>query len=171
MFSRHNAGFITLDLLAEKHGIPLAERRFDGLIGRGQVFQNDCLLLKPLTFMNLTGKSVAQAVRFYKISEGNIIVLHDDIDVPIGKVKARLGGGHGGHNGIRSIFDETGFQGFHRIKLGVGRPQLDKENRSVSNWVLAHLAEDELFALRKEMFEDVLLRLQNIFAQPTKSGE
>ena len=170
LFSRHNAGFIAVDLLAEKFGIACAERRFDGLFGRGTVFQKDCLLLKPLTFMNLSGKSVAQAIRFYKIPEEDIIVLHDDIDVPIGKVRARLGGGHGGHNGIRSIFDEAGIRGFHRVKLGVGRPLLDGENRTVSNWVLANLAEDELLSLRKEMFDDVLIRLQNIFAQPASSG-
>ena len=117
--------------------------------------------------MNLSGKSVAQAVRFFKISEEDIVVFHDDIDVPIGKVRARLGGGHGGHNGIRSIFEETGLQGFHRIKLGVGRPQSNEEDRTVKSWVLGRLAAEELDVLKREMFEDVLVRLQNIFVQAT----
>ena len=95
---------------------------------------HSCVLLKPQTFMNLSGKSVQQAMKFFKIGLEDLLVLHDDIDVPFGKVKVRTGGGHGGNNGIRSIMAESGSGDFSRMKLGVGRPQ-KPEDGSVSNWV------------------------------------
>src|SRR5690606_29926876 len=93
------------------------EPKFQGEIGKGRLYGEDCIFLKPLTFMNLSGRSVAPVVRFYKIPPADVLVLYDDIDLPAGKVKARESGGHGGHNGVRSIITETGEQGFHRIKL------------------------------------------------------
>lgn len=160
--TRHNAGFLVLDKLAQHFGISWNGEKFSGIYARGNISGEDCILLKPMTFMNLSGRSVQAAVRFFKIDCDDIVVLHDDIDVPSGKVKARIGGGHGGHNGILSIFKETGMKNFHRIKLGVGRPDVGSEYL-VENWVLSKLRTEELEALEREMFEEVLLRLENSF--------
>jgi len=160
--TRHNAGFLVLDLLAEEAGISWegGASRFLGDTGKGTVLGEASFLLKPMTYMNLSGRSVAQVMRFYKMKAEDLIVLHDDIDVPAGKVKARVGGGHGGHNGIRSIIDETGQSEFHRIKLGVGRPPVG----DAADWVLGAMTNQELLMLQQEMLVDVKLRLRQIFA-------
>ena len=160
--TRHNAGFLILDLLAEEAGISWegGVSRFFGDTAKGTVLGEASFLLKPMTYMNLSGRAVAQVMRFYKMKAVDLIVLHDDIDVPAGKVKARVGGGHGGHNGIRSIIDETGQSEFHRIKLGVGRPPAG----DAADWVLGAMTNQELLMLQQEMLVDVKLRLRQIFA-------
>lgn len=162
--TRHNAGFLMLDILAEDYKISWGGNKFDAEHAKGTIMGEACLLLKPQTFMNVSGKSVAQAMRFYKIPHEDLIVLHDDIDLELGKIKAREGGGHGGHNGIRDIIAATGKAEFHRIKLGVGRPKGEKaENMQVSSWVLGNMTDEELIMLQNEMCEDVKLRIKGIF--------
>lgn len=163
--TRHNAGFLVLDLLADHFGIRWEgeQAKFQGEIARGKVWDEDCVFLKPVTFMNLSGRSVAALSRFYKIEPQDIIVLHDDVDVPAAKVKARAGGSHGGNNGIRSIIAETGLENFHRIKLGIGKPE--GLNGDVSGWVLGRMTDEELKALHETMFPEVLVRLKGIFQQ------
>ena len=157
--TRHNAGFLVLDELARRYGIGWSGQKFKGVFGSGTILGNRCLLLKPLTFMNLSGRSVQQAKSFYKLSCESLIVLHDDVDVPEGVVKAKVGGGDGGHNGIKSIKQETGCQNFHRLKLGVGRPE---GRGDVSDWVLGALAEDTLAKLTTDMCDALVVRLKNI---------
>src|SRR5262245_26288105 len=114
--TRHNAGFLMLDLLAEDADISWetgGRSRFGRDMANGTVVGYPCVLLKPMTYMNRSGRSVAEVMRFFKIGPQDVVVLHDDIDVPAGKVKARIGGSHGGHNGIRSIMEETGQSEFH----------------------------------------------------------
>ncbi|MFW7378160.1 MAG: aminoacyl-tRNA hydrolase [Oligoflexus sp.] len=166
--TRHNAGFLILDEIASRQSINVDQQKFQALLGKGRLLGDECIFIKPLTFMNLSGKSVAAALRFFKIDVADTIVLHDDIDVPFGKVKARTGGGHGGHNGIRSIIAETGQADFHRIKLGVGRPQ-QPEDGTVVNWVLNPFTTDELATVQSTMVDDVLVRLKTIFEQRLKS--
>jgi PTH1 family peptidyl-tRNA hydrolase len=113
-----------------------------------------------MTFMNLSGRAVGAALRFFKLEAKDIIVCFDDVDVPLGKVKAREGGGHGGHNGVRSIIDETGISEFHRIKLGVGRPP---DGRDTADWVLGAMTDAELMNLQGDMLKDVNVRLKQIF--------
>jgi PTH1 family peptidyl-tRNA hydrolase len=161
--TRHNAGFLMLDKIAEKFGIAISSSKFDAVIGRGQVFGEDSVLVKPMTFMNRSGISVGQVVRFFKTDVKNVVVLHDDVDVPSGKVRARLGGGHGGHNGIRSIIEEAGLADFHRIKLGIGKPEHSVKENGVVNWVLGNFTEAELSLLNTEMFDEVLVRLKNVY--------
>jgi PTH1 family peptidyl-tRNA hydrolase len=161
--TRHNAGFLMLDLLAEAEGINWegGTNRFGGEMAKGRVLGEECILLKPMTFMNLSGRSVGEVMRFFKFSPSDVIVLHDELDVPAGKVKAREGGGAGGHNGIRSIIKETGVEDFHRVKLGIGKPV---ENEPAgTGWVLGQFTDDELLALQNEMFESVKVRLKGIF--------
>ena len=159
--TRHNAGFLVLDELAAEHKAEWQGEKFQGEFGRGTILGETCLLLKPQTFMNLSGRSVAQVLNFYKIPPEDMVVLHDHIDVPAGSVKARFGGSHGGNNGIRSILECTGTDKFHRIKLGVGKSQIPgADGRS---WVLGAMSEEELKNLKGAMLKDVVLRIENIF--------
>ena len=139
--TRHNAGFLMVDELVEHFGTGWSGEKFKAGYSKGRALGEDVVFLKPLTFMNLSGQSVAAAMGFFKIAEEELIVLHDDIDVPRGGVKARLGGGHGGHKGIKSIVKETGLKNFHRLKLGVGRPE-QRSDGDVVNWVLGKLTDD-----------------------------
>ena len=113
-----------MDQLAGRAGIPVVRKSFAGLIGEGDYRGERLLLLKPQTFMNLSGRSVAEALRFYKLSLDDLIVIHDDLDIPFGRLKLKAGGGHGGHNGLRSLLQELGVGGgaFTRVRLGIGRP-------------------------------------------------
>lgn len=160
--TRHNAGFLALDVIADKEAVDVSKNQFKALTGTGSLLGQKCLFLKPQTFMNLSGQSVAQAVRFYKIPLEKIIVLHDDIDLEFGKVKAKVGGGHGGNNGIRSMIADLGSPEFHRIKFGVGRPSGVKF-KPVSDWVLSAMSQEELDDLAGPMVDEALMRIKGIF--------
>jgi PTH1 family peptidyl-tRNA hydrolase len=162
--TRHNAGFLMVDLIAEEVGAAWESGagKFGGDLAKGTLMGHQCLFLKPMTFMNRSGRPVGDVARFFKISPPDIIVLHDDIDVPAGKVKARESGGHGGNNGIRSIIAENGYDNFHRVKLGVGRPPNGGES-AVTSWVLGRFTDEELEVLQGAMLEDVKVRLKGIF--------
>ncbi len=162
--TRHNAGFLLLDEIASDCGIAWSGSKFQSIFAKGPVLGETCVLLKPQTFMNLSGRSVVPALQFFKLTVENLIVFHDDIDVPFGKVKARTGGGHGGNNGIRSIMAELGTGDFSRIKLGVGRPQ-SPEDGQVSNWVLSRFSDTEIEVLQQDMLQGALVRLDSIFKQ------
>ena len=160
--TRHNAGFLMVDLLAEEAGLRWEDSlgKFKALVARGTVLGTPCLLLKPMTFMNLSGRSVGPVLSFYKIEPAAMVVLYDDVDVPAGKVKARIGGGHGGHNGVRSIIEVTGQSDFHRVKLGLGRPP---EGWDTADWVLGGMTTAELGELKEAMLADTKVRLTQIF--------
>mgnify|MGYP000442268306 CR=1 FL=1 len=121
-WTRHNAGFLLLDGLAKKHGIEVSRRGLKSLYGRGRIGTEEVVLAKPQTFMNLSGEAARRLLQFFKIPTENMIVLHDDLDLPPGKPRIRLRGGHGGHKGIRSIVEALGDDGFVRFKMGIGRP-------------------------------------------------
>ncbi len=166
--TRHNAGFIVLDLIASEQGIALNRKMFDSIYGEGELFGESVVLIKPQTFMNLSGKSLRQWQQFYKIPSKDVIVLHDDIDMTSGSVKMKTTGGHGGNNGIRSIIEETGQNDFFRIKLGIGKPdpaELTHREDTVTSWVLGAFSEQELVNLKSVMFQETMLRLQEIFRQ------
>ncbi len=158
-YTRHNVGFLVLDRIAAEAGIRFEASKFSGEVGRGQVMGKDCILLKPMTFMNRSGESVAQVARFYKIDVRQIAVVHDDIDLPEGKVKSRLGGGHGGHNGIRSMIDRLGDPGFFRVKVGFGKPE-GATAEMISSWVLGRMTDAELAHLEAEVMAEVEERLK-----------
>jgi len=123
LWTRHNAGFMVLDELSRRGGIPVTRKTFSGLYGEGTYLGERLLLLKPQTFMNLSGRSVNPALHFHRLSLPDLIVLHDDLDIPFGQVKLKEGGGHAGHNGLRSLMQELGGGQFTRVRIGVGRPQ------------------------------------------------
>ncbi len=121
--TRHNAGFRFIEALLRTAGANLkAEKRFSGDAGRVEIAGRDVWVLKPSTFMNGSGEAVARLSRFYKIVPENILVIHDEIDLPSGTVRLKSGGGHGGHNGLRDIINKTGSKEFMRLRIGIGHP-------------------------------------------------
>ena len=139
LWTRHNAGFMVLDELARRAGIPVTRKTFSGLYGEGSYRGERLLLLKPQTFMNLSGRSVNPALHFHRLSLQDLIVIHDDIDVPFGRIKLKEGGGHAGHNGLRSLMQELGGGQFARIRVGVGRPL----HGDAADYVLSPFGRDE----------------------------
>lgn len=121
--SRHNMGFMVLDHLAREMGLTFSRSRFDGLTAWWELGDRRCLLLKPQTFMNLSGKSVVAATHYHRILPEDTLVIHDDMDMPLGRLRFSRGGGTGGHNGLNSIVESWGTRSFHRFKLGVGHPE------------------------------------------------
>jgi PTH1 family peptidyl-tRNA hydrolase len=139
-WTRHNAGFMVLDHLARIMGVAVAKKSFSGLFGDGEWCGERLLLLKPQTFMNLSGRSAAEALRFHKLTLSDLVVIHDDIDIPFGRVKIKEGGGHGGHNGLRSLMQELGGGEFVRVRIGVGRPA----HGDAADYVLANFSPGEM---------------------------
>jgi PTH1 family peptidyl-tRNA hydrolase len=142
---RHNIGYMAADAIVRRHGFRPYHARFRGQAAEGSIGADKVVALKPETFMNLSGESVAAAARFYKLDPGQVIVIHDEIDLAFGKVRAKRGGGTGGHNGIRSIDAHLG-PDFWRVRLGVGHPG---ERDLVIGHVLRPFAKDEQPAVDK----------------------
>ena len=133
--TRHNAGFAALDSLAGKWGISVSKTKFQGLWGQGEVDGHKVVLLKPLTYMNLSGDAIAQAANFYKVPPERVIVVSDETALPIGRLRIRRGGSAGGHNGLKSVIARLGTDQFPRIRLGVGdKPHPDYD---MADWVLS----------------------------------
>jgi PTH1 family peptidyl-tRNA hydrolase len=120
-WTRHNAGFLFLDRLAHLENITISKKAFSGFSGEWDFAGHRLILIKPQTFMNLSGKSVMQALQFHKLPLSNLIVIHDELDLPFGTVRFKQGGGHGGHNGLRSIMENLGKGDFVRLRIGIGK--------------------------------------------------
>lgn len=118
---RHNVGFMAIDTIAEVHGFGPIQKKFQGWLQEGRIGTEKILLLKPATFMNESGRSVGEAMRFYKLDLSDLTVFHDELDLAPFKVKVKQGGGHAGHNGLRSIDQHLGAD-FRRVRLGIGHP-------------------------------------------------
>lgn len=125
MHTRHNVGFDCLDMLASDIGASLDRTRFRGYFGEGRIGTEKVLLLKPSTYMNLSGESVGEAAAFYKVPPENIILIYDDISLEVGRLRIRKKGSPGGHNGIKSVTAHLGTDAFPRVKIGIGGPQRD----------------------------------------------
>jgi len=121
--TRHNIGFITLDQFAQKHGIKINRLKHKALIGEGQIAGEKVVLVKPQTFMNLSGNSVREVFSYYKPDLQNLILIYDDVDLPTGKLRIRKNGSAGTHNGMRSVIYDLGADGFPRIRIGIGSSQ------------------------------------------------
>ena len=120
--TRHNVGFVVLDAIAKDNGLEDFREKFSGLFAKGRAFGKDVVLLKPQTFMNLSGDSVQPAMVFHKLAPADVVVVHDELDLPFGEVRVKVGGGHAGHNGLRSILARVGSPDFVRVRVGIGRP-------------------------------------------------
>jgi len=161
-WTRHNLGFLLLDELAREHRIPLDRRGLKSIYGRGRMARGEAILAKPQTYMNLSGEAVQRLLHFFKIPPSELIVLHDDLDLPWGKIRIRIGGSSGGHRGILSIQETLGNEAFIRLKIGIGRPPIP--GRDPADYVLDPLPEEqkeELKAILKrgrEAVETILSR-------------
>lgn len=128
--NRHNIGFMAVDAIHRRHGFSPWRRKFQAELADGTLEGEKVILLKPMTYMNESGRSVGEAVRFYKLAPCDVLVLHDELDLPPGKVRMKTGGGHGGHNGLRSITAHIG-DGYRRMRLGIGHPGNKADRKSV----------------------------------------
>ena len=143
--TRHNAGFLALDRFAERLGTRIDRARFRALVGEASFAGHHVLLLKPQTFMNLSGESVREAAAFYKIPPENVIVICDDVNFDVGRLRVRAKGSDGGHNGIKNIIYQLQSDGFPRVRVGVGvKPHPDYD---LANWVLSPFTKEEAAAL------------------------
>jgi len=137
--TRHNVGYQFVDSVAESQGLASARRQFHAQIIDGKIAGHRVLLAKPLTFMNLSGNAVGSLVHFYKLDPSDLLVIYDDLDLPLGKARLRPQGGSGGHKGMKSIIERLGTQEFARLRIGIGRP---RSGEPVS-YVLKSFSEDE----------------------------
>ena len=132
----HNVGFQAVDILLQQLGLSEFQQKFQSLLLRTYLKGEACIFLKPQTHMNRSGKAVSECANFYKIPVENVVVISDDLDLPPGKARFRDGGGHGGHNGLRSIIDSLGSSQFCRVRIGIGRPsrKQDVVEHVLSRW-------------------------------------
>ncbi len=137
--NRHNIGFMAVQAIARRHDIAPWRRKFQGVVVEGAIGAEKLLLLLPGTFMNESGHAVTEAANFYKLTPGQVVVFHDEAELPPGKVRLKLGGGNAGHNGLRSISDHIG-NDYHRVRLGIGHPG---DKKLMENYVLQDFAKDE----------------------------
>ncbi len=144
--TRHNVGFMALERIAEKNSIALKKKGHQGVYGVGRLAGEEVTLLQPHTYMNLSGASVGSAVKSLGVSPGDLLVLHDDVDLPFGVLRFKTGGGHGGQKGVRHIMEVIGSGDFNRLRLGVGRPPLGQD---MADYVLRPFSRDEQVALDK----------------------
>ncbi|MCC2459925.1 aminoacyl-tRNA hydrolase [Bacillus mobilis] len=139
--TRHNIGFMAIDELAKRWNISLNEQKFKGVFGAGFVNGEKVILLKPLTYMNLSGESIRPLMDYYKIDVEDFVLLYDDLDIPVGKLRLRMKGSAGGHNGVKSTISHLGTQEFQRIRMGIDRP---KNGMKVVDYVLGRFTSEEI---------------------------
>ncbi len=156
--TRHNVGFMIIDEIASVYNIAVNKKRYKSYIGKGSINDIEVILAKPQTFMNLSGDSAAQMIKGLNLSADDLIIIYDDMDTDIGRLRIRDKGSHGGHRGIKSIIDAIGTDSFVRIKIGIGRPRAGMDS---SDYVLSNFKKDELPILKevKKRASDAILFL------------
>lgn len=158
--TRHNMGFRVVDLLAEDTGIDINKEVFSGLLGRGKIFDEDVIILKPQTFMNLSGNSVQQVAHYFKIPLENIIVCYDDMALPVGSIRMRITGSSGGQKGMQNIIEMLSSEKIKRIRIGIGEPEYD-----AIDYVLGKPTEEE-----EELIKEAVSRAVNALKETCKSN-
>lgn len=159
--TRHNVGFITLDQLAEKHEIKINKIKHKALVGEGRIFDQRVLLVKPQTYMNLSGQSLREVFAYYKPDIENFIVVYDDIDIPMGRIRIRPSGSAGTHNGMKSIIYDLGRDDFPRLRIGIG----GERRASLKDYVIGGFKKEE-----KKQMEETILRSVNALETIIKEG-
>ncbi len=144
-YTRHNIGFTIIDAIAEHFSFPTFSSKFSSLVSSKILDSHKITLIKPQTFMNLSGNALSKAVNFYKIDLGDLIIIHDDLDLSLARIKMKIGGGSGGHNGIKSIDQHLGTD-YYRLRIGIGKPQHQKDT---SNFVLDKFSKEEDHIIEK----------------------
>ncbi len=159
--TRHNAGFLAMDHLAEQYGARVIQAKYKALVGEAMIGGKRVLLMKPQTFMNLSGEAVGEAARFYKLKPEQVIVLSDDVSLEPGRMRVRRKGSDGGHNGLKSIQAHLGSDAYPRIKLGVGKkpnPEYD-----LADWVLSTMTREEIEQMQG-CYDSLVRGLEKILA-------
>jgi PTH1 family peptidyl-tRNA hydrolase len=159
--NRHNAGFMVVDRLAQAASLSFSESPYSGWLAEGRLGGRRVLLIKPATYMNRSGDSVAAAMRYFRLEPEDLLVVHDDLDLELGRIQVRRGGGSGGHRGVQSIMDSLGGGMFFRLRLGVGRPPAERE---AADWVLENFSPDEA-ASAQEMIERGAQAVETLLAE------
>lgn len=157
--TRHNMGFNVINVLAEKFNIQVNKTKFKALYGTGEINGKKVILVKPQTFMNLSGEAVQEFVNYFKISKDELIIIYDDIDTVPGKIRIRKSGGPGTHNGMKSVVSSLNSEDFMRVRVGIGMPEY---KNNLINYVIGHVPEEEFETLKKgvklaaESIEEIL---------------
>jgi peptidyl-tRNA hydrolase, PTH1 family len=162
--NRHNVGFMAVERLRDERGLPDWREKFSGVFTRGAAFGDDLMMLKPMTFMNVSGDSVQPAAAFVKVDPAHVVVLHDELDLPFGDVRLKVSGGHAGHNGLRSIIQRLGTPDFVRVRIGIGRPPAGFRGE-VADYVLS-----DFDATERAELPDVLARAVAAVAAVVEQG-
>ena len=160
--TRHNMGFDVVDRFVDSLGLTFDRSGMNGLYCKAKYFDEDIIVLKPQTFMNLSGRSVGPILKFFNIPLENLIVIFDDLDTPVGKIKLKIKGSSGGHNGIKSIIEAIGTEEFKRIKIGIGRPPFN----NTIDYVLHQPGKDEeeaIYTAQKNAVDALKLSLKESF--------
>lgn len=137
--TKHNTGFMTMDHYLDEKGLSLDKDKFEGLWTKQKINGEDVILLEPQTYMNESGRSVSQVANFFKVDPEDILIIQDDMDMPIGKIRIRANGKSGGHNGIKSIIRDLGTEKFNRLKIGIRHPK----NATIVSWVLTPFNDEQ----------------------------
>ena len=144
--TRHNMGFDTINKIAKKYNIEFSKTNFKGIYGTGRIEGEKVILLKPQTYMNLSGESIKEIIDFYKLNTDNLIIIYDDIDIEPGIIKLRKTGGPGTHNGMKSVIKEIGTEKFPRVRIGIGKPE---HKGDLINYVIGKIPEEDKKILEK----------------------
>lgn len=160
--TKHNVGFLVVDELGKRIGVDIKKKKFQSFYGEGFVEGNKILLLKPQTYMNRSGEAVSSASDFYKIPQENLIVIHDEMDISLGRIMIKPGGGSAGNNGIKSIISLLGSQDFIRVRIGIGKPRAESDG---TNHVLSGFSKSE-----STMIEDSIVTAADAVLEIIKNG-
>ncbi|QGM31853.1 aminoacyl-tRNA hydrolase [Bacillus sp. N3536] len=168
--TRHNIGFQVIDELSKRLSIPLNHSKFNGMYGTGHIGTEKVMLLKPLTYMNLSGECIVPLMDYFGVEDEELVVIYDDLDLQVGKLRLRQKGSAGGHNGIKSIIQHLGTQEFNRIRIGIDRP---KNGMKVPDYVLSDFTKEEKIEIEiatqksadacEQWFNKSFLEVMNIF--------
>ncbi len=159
--TKHNAGFLTIDVLSEKYGIKVNKIKFKGLIGEGMIGTEKVILVKPQTYMNLSGQCIREIVSFYKIDMEDLVIIYDDIDLPMGNLRIRKKGSAGTHNGMRSIIYDLQDDGFPRVRIGIG----GERKGDLANYVISGFSGDD-----RKLIEDAIIKAADAVACLVEKG-
>ncbi len=162
-YTRHNAGFLVADALGDKGDFPIQKLKYHALTNTAEIGGQGVLVMKPTTFMNLSGEAVGEAARFYKIPADHVLIISDDVDLPLGKLRIRRSGSAGGHNGLKSIIQHLGTDQFPRLRVGVGgKPNPDYD---MADWVLSKVTGED-----RKLLEETVKRAADAVECILKSG-
>ena len=159
--TKHNAGFLTIDVLSEKYGIKVNKIKFKGLIGEGMIGTEKVILVKPQTYMNLSGQCIREIVSFYKLDMEDLVIIYDDIDLPMGNLRIRKKGSAGTHNGMRSIIYDLQDDGFPRVCIGIG----GERKGDLANYVISGFSGDD-----RKLIEDAIIKAADAVACLVENG-